>query len=267
MPSKRIESGSKKLALSLRDVSVSLGSTQVLKDVDLSLEKGDFLGIIGPNGGGKTTLLKVILDLLEPERGEVKVLGGSPSKNRKKVGYVPQYTNFDAQFPIDVWNVVLMGRLEKPGWKLFYSKRDKNIAERALRSVNMYEYRDRQISNLSSGQQQRVLIARALATEPELLLLDEPTASVDEKIKTSVYDLLEKLNKEKNLTIVLVSHDIGVLSSHVKKVGCLNTRFIYHGTDELTMDMMEEAYECPVDIIAHGHPHRVFENRMSSEEE
>ncbi|MEF8836174.1 MAG: ATP-binding cassette domain-containing protein, partial [Candidatus Thermoplasmatota archaeon] len=136
-----------------------------------------------------------------------------------------------------------------------------------LKMVDMQEYKDRQISELSGGQQQRVLIARALATEPKILLLDEPTASIDEKIQTSIYELLRNLNEKKNMTIILVSHDIGVISSYVNKVACLNKYLIYHDSDELTSEMIEASYECPVDLVAHGHPHRVFENKMPSEED
>lgn len=254
-------------AIEMKDVSVKLGDKTVLKDVSVSLNEGTFLGIIGPNGGGKTTLLKVLLGLITPEKGQVRIYGKSPSKTSDEVGYVPQYSNFDSQFPISVWDVVLMGRVGELGWKPFYSKEDKKIAEDSLKMVNMLEYKDRQISELSGGQQQRVLIARALTTEPDILLLDEPTASIDEKIQTNIYELLEKLNKKRNMTIILVSHDIGVISSYVNKVACLNKYFIYHDSDELTPEMIEASYECPVDLVAHGHPHRVFEHKMPSEED
>ncbi len=256
-----------KNAIELKDVTVRFEDTEVLKDVSVTLESGEFLGIIGPNGGGKTTLLRVLLGLLPPDKGRVRVFDEDPSKVSDKVGYVPQYSNFDAQFPISVWDVVLMGRVGKLGWKPFFSKEDKEIAERSLKMVDMESYKDRQISELSGGQQQRVLIARAMAVRPEILLLDEPTASVDEKIQTSIYDLLKELNEKEDKTIILVSHDIGVISSYVNKVACLNKHFIYHGSDELTQDMIEESYECPVDLVAHGHSHRVFENKMPSEEE
>ncbi|MFW5928677.1 MAG: metal ABC transporter ATP-binding protein [Thermoplasmatota archaeon] len=254
-------------SIELDDVTISFGETEVLKNVSVSIDAGEFLGILGPNGGGKTTLLKVLMGLLEPDKGKIRIFGNNPKNASEYIGFVPQYSNFDAQFPIDVWNVVLMGRVGKMGWKPFYSKEDKKIAKRSLKMVNMYDYKDRQISKLSGGQQQRVLIARALATEPKILLLDEPTASIDEKIKSNIYDLLKKLNEEKNITIILVSHDIGIISSYVKKVACLNKYFIYHGSDELTPDMIEASYECPVDIVAHGHPHRVFEHKMPSAEE
>lgn len=248
----------------VNQVSVYFGENKVLDQVDFHLEKGDFLGIIGPNGGGKTTLLKVILGLLKPQEGDVRLFGRPPVKARKFMGYVPQHTAFDPKFPISVWDVVLMGRLGKLGVRPFYSSSDKDKAKNALKMVEMHDFRDQHISRLSGGQQQRVLIARALATEPKILLLDEPTASVDQKVKKSLYSLLNKLNSN-GITIILVSHDIGVISSYVEKVACLNKRFIYHGTGELTTEMLEETYECPIDLITHGHPHRVFKWEMEED--
>lgn len=244
-------------ALEIDGISLILGETEVLKDVDLRLSKGDFLGIVGPNGGGKTTLLKIILGLQEPDSGKVKIFGKEPRRARDRVSYVPQHTDFDSQFPINVWNVVLMGRVGKLGWRPFFSSKDKEIAQKALEKVEMEDYKERQISDLSGGEQQRVLLARALTTEPDILLLDEPTASVDERIKKSIYELLRDLNQNNDTTIVLVSHDIGILSSYVKKIGCLNGELIYHGHSELTHQMIEESYGCEMDIISHHHEKEV----------
>ncbi len=249
------------LALDLDHVWAGYDHNNVLKDVSLKVEENEFLGIIGPNGGGKSTLLKVILGILKPSSGTVRVLGLPPSRAGRHIGYVPQYIHYDRQFPIRVRDVVLMGRLSKMGRKPFYSKEDKEHAMDALNLVQMEEFRDRQLSQLSGGQQQRVLIARALCTEPKLILLDEPTASIDQKMQKGIYELLMELNE--TATIILVTHDIGVLSSYVKKIGCINKYFIYHGTKELTRDMLEAAYECPVDLIAHGVPHRVLDHRDS----
>jgi len=250
-------------ALDVRDVSVAYGNNYVLKDVSLSVDEGEFLGIIGPNGGGKTTLLKVILGIQKPTSGTVRIFGLPPSGAYNLIGYVPQHNIFDGRFPISVWDVVLMGRLGKLGYKPFFTKKDKAIALEALAQVEMEDFRDRQISHLSGGQQQRVFIARALAMRPRLILLDEPTASVDKKMETGIYDLLKELNNE--ATIVLVTHDVGVLSTYVRKIGCLNKFFIYHDNKELTGEMLEAAYECPVELIAHGIPHRVFPNDMPEE--
>ncbi len=249
------------LALELDHVWAGYDDHDILKDVTLSVDEQEFLGIIGPNGGGKTTLLKVILGILKPNRGTVKVFGQPPSRVHRLIGYVPQYLQFDRQFPISVWDVVLMGRLGKLGMRPFYSKQDKEAALDALSQVQMEEFRGVQLSTLSGGQQQRVLIARALCSDPKLILLDEPTASIDKKMQKSIYELLTEINK--STTIILVTHDIGVLSSYVKKIGCINKYLIYHDDRELTKEMLEAAYECPVDLIAHGVPHRVFSDAHS----
>ncbi len=253
--------------IELDNVSINFGASEVLKNVSVTIGRGEFLGIIGPNGGGKTTLLKVLLGLLEPDDGKVRVLGKPPSKISDQIGYVPQYTNFDSKFPINIWDVVLMGRVGKLGWKPFFSSRDKEVALETLEKVEMAKFKDKQISELSGGQQQRVLIARALTTEPQLLLLDEPTASVDEKMRQNIYQLIRQLNEDEHITIILVSHDIGIISSYVNKIACLNKYFIYHDSKELTPEMLEASYKCPVDIIAHGHPHRVFEHKMPREDD
>ncbi len=251
-------------ALSLKNVSTGYGSQDILKNISLELLEGDFLGIIGPNGGGKTTFFKLLLGLLKPRVGSVEIFGQDPVGARRLVGYVPQYLQYDRQFPIRVRDVVLMGRLGRMGLRPFFSREDKAAAREALEMVDMAEYENHQLSSLSGGQQQRVLIARALCTRPKLLLLDEPTASVDQKMQQSIYELLKSLNQE--MTMVLVTHDIGVVSSYVKKIACLNRHLIYHDDRELTSEMLEAAYECPVELIAHGVPHRVYGHCMPGEE-
>ncbi|MCD6162811.1 MAG: ABC transporter ATP-binding protein [candidate division Zixibacteria bacterium] len=235
---------------------VSYDNYVVLEDINFQVEKLDFLGIIGPNGGGKTTLLKVIVGLIKPQKGKVLVNGKSPSKTRSSFGYVPQFAHFDRDYPINVWDVVLMGRLNKSGIFKRYSSTDKEKAAYALQQVGMYEQRRRQIGRLSGGQIQRVLIARALATQPIVLLLDEPTASIDIETADNFYELLYNLNKK--LSIILVSHDIGAVSSHVKSIACLNRKLYHHGSKELSPEAIESTYGCPVDLIAHGAPHRVL---------
>ena len=238
----------------LEGVSYAYGRAPALDSVDLRIDEGDFLGIIGPNAGGKTTLLKVILGLLSPDRGTVQVFGRPPSESRGLIGYVPQYARFDAAFPIDVLDTVRMGRLGLGRRESADEARE--AARDALDQVDLGDLAGEQIGQLSGGQLQRVLIARALASEPRILLLDEPTASVDTRIGRSVYELLEQLSDR--LSIVLVSHDIGVISRYVKTVACLNVQLHYHHSRELTEEMVELAYGCPVDLVAHGHPHRVL---------
>lgn len=240
----------------------------VLEDVNLSVYEGDFIGLVGPNGGGKTTLLRVLLGLLSPMRGEVRIMGRPVREGRRAIGYVPQVVEFDHEFPISVWNVARMGRLGRRGLLRRYKAEDDAIVAQALRQVELYNLRRRPIGELSGGQRQRAYIARALATRPAILLLDEPTSSVDPQVSTGIYDLLRGLN-EGGLTILLVSHDMGVISSYVKTVGCLNRHLFYHGEREMTADMLELAYQCPIDLIAHGVPHRVFptHNHAGPEEE
>lgn len=240
----------------LKDISVEYDGITALQDNNFTVYHNDFIGIIGPNGGGKTTLLKVILGLVRPFKGEIRVFNDTPRRARRRIGYVPQMTDFDRSFPISVRDTVLMGRLHKKRLLGFYNKHDYEAADMALRTVEMYDMRKRKTGDLSGGERQRVLIARALATEPELLLLDEPTASIDPKIKTGVYELLNGLKDR--MAIILVTHDIGVISSHIESVACLNHKLYYHGTKEIPPETLEAVYRCPVDIIAHGIPHRVL---------
>ena len=236
----------------------------VLEDINLKIFKRDVFAIIGPNGGGKTTLLKVILGLIPPERGTIRILGGPPSENRHLIGYVPQLRTFDFSYPISVRGMVLSGLLgRKPGIIKTFSAADTVLADKALETMGIAHLADRAISDLSGGEQQRAVIARALAGNPQVLLLDEPTVFVDASTETRFYDILENLTR--TMTIVLVTHDIGVIASHVTKVACLNRRLFTHDSQELTEDMIQGAYKCPVDIIAHGHPHRVLRSHPPEE--
>ena len=241
----------------LEDVWVHYDGVPVLERVTLSVQQGDFLGIIGPNGAGKTTLLKVILGLIVPSRGMVSVLGKPPEGSRKSIGYVPQHNLFDRDFPASVWDVVLMGRYARAGLLRRYSREDRRMARRVLQTVGMLDYKDQQIGKLSGGEQQRVFMARALVSEPLLLLLDEPTASIDPTMQTEFYELLESMKQR--TAIVLVSHDIGAVSTYVDKIACLNRHLFYHGSKEIGPEILEATYKCPVQMIAHGTvPHRVL---------
>ncbi len=229
----------------------------VLEDINLTVEKNDFIGLIGPNGGGKTTLLKIILGLLQPQKGNIRVMGTTPKHGRRHIGYVPQFAVFDTDFPISVQDVVRMGRLGPHRMFKPYTKQDDDVVLERLSWVNMLDHKTEALNELSGGQRQRVYIARALANEPALLLLDEPTVSVDIEARTKIYELLHDINQN-GVTILLVSHDLNVISSYVKTIACLNCTLYYHNEKEITAEMLKTGYNCPVDLIAHGLPHRVL---------
>ncbi len=221
---------------------------EILKDINLTVNKGDFVSIIGPNGGGKTTLLKLILGLLTPSRGSVKIKGLVPAKNGTVVGYVPQIINHNLNFPASALDVVLMGKYNPKKRFTFQNKRkDRQEALNALGQIGMADHAGRKISDLSGGQRQRVLIARALVTDPELLVLDEPTASLDTKGQTDFFKLLKELNRK--LTILVVSHDLLIVSAYAKSIACVNKRLHYHQTVGTTGELMEAFYSCSVEEV------------------
>jgi zinc transport system ATP-binding protein len=237
----------------------------ILEEVNLSVQAGEFLAIIGPNGGGKTTLLRLLLGLLQPDSGEIRILGIPPKTARQRIGYVAQDIHINREFPITALDVVLMGKLA-PGWgRHIIRRKDRIAAHDALEQMGMGAYCRHRIGELSGGQRQRVLIARALVTQPELLFLDEPTASIDTAGQSEFYCLLRELNRK--ITIVMVSHDIMVLSSYVKSVACVNRNLHYHDHAEISAEMVAMMYPhandntCPVELITHGRlPHRVLKD-------
>ncbi|MDZ7766175.1 MAG: metal ABC transporter ATP-binding protein [Melioribacteraceae bacterium] len=243
-------------AIEVNNVYFKYEEVNILEEINFSVDDRDFVGIIGPNGGGKTTLIKILVGLLKPQQGEVKIFGQSVSKAKNLIGYVPQIFNFDPNYPISVEEVVLLGRLTA-GRKSFRNKTDLKIVHDCLEKVGMIDYKHELIGNLSGGQKQRVLIARAIAVQPKILILDEPTASIDSRAGKNFYDLLDELNKE--MTIIMISHDIGVVSQYVKKIACLNKNLVFHDSKEISKEMLEQTYQCPVDLIAHGLPHRVLD--------
>jgi zinc transport system ATP-binding protein len=218
--------------IELKGVSFAYEKEFVVKDVSLVVHKGDYLGVIGPNGGGKSTLLKLILGLLTPTRGEVFLFGKSINqfKDRPKFGYISQVVaHTDPHFPMTVKEVVAMGRYPRLGLVHFPTKEDKSKVQKALEQVEMWEFRDRLIGDLSGGEKQRVFIARALAGEPEVIVLDEPTAGVDVKTQKQFYELLQKLNKELSLTLILVSHELDVVEKEATEIAYINGCLVYYG--------------------------------------
>ena len=236
-----------KPAIRFRGVSFTYGGAPVLEEVNVTIPERDFVCIIGPNGGGKTTLVKLALGLIEPQRGSVEVLGTTPYHARRRVGYMPQHAHLDPQFPVSVMDVVLMGRLGGETSVGPYRRRDRAVAEQALEEVGLVDLRGRRFSRLSGGQRQRVLIARALACEPELVLLDEPTASLDPVVQESLYALMRGLNER--LTVVMVSHDVGFVSVYFKTAVCVNHRVHMHASSELTHQRVAEMYGREVRLI------------------
>ena len=244
-------------AVEIKNLTVSYGDTPALNDISVDIEEKDFVGIMGPNGGGKSTLLKSILGLIPIKSGEIKIMGDSSKKAVNQIGYVPQFSNMDRSFPITVLETVLCGMLT-PGLHPFFrfSPQMKEKAMEYLKMVSLEDLYKRQISSLSGGEFQRMLLARAIASDPRLLMLDEPTAAVDPASKELIYELLGSLNEKK--TIILVTHDLMTVASNVKRIICINRGLIYHGEPKLTENIVEELYNCPVDLIAHGVPHRVL---------
>ena len=231
-------------------VSFSYGGPMVLEQVDLAVDEGEFVGLVGPNGGGKSTLLKILLGLLEPGSGRVQVLGLAPARARSALGYVPQFAAFPRDFPISAEEVVLQGRLDRARLLGGYRAADREVARQALMETGVWDLRVRPIGTLSGGQLQRVLIARALATQPKLLILDEPTASIDPRAEMDIFDLLKELKAR--MTILVVSHDIGFISQYVTRIACLNRTLVCHSASELTGEMIQQLYGAPVRMIRHG---------------
>lgn len=233
----------------LDNVSFAYKQRNILEDVNLQICRGEFASIVGPNGGGKTTLLKLILGLIKPDTGKIRVLGKMPDQARQQVGYMPQYAHLDMDFPATVMDVVLMGRLSKT--TLWFSKKDRVEALTAIDEVGMTTAVDTGFNELSGGQKQRILIARALCSRPEVLLLDEPTANVDVQAEENLLSILQKLNLK--MTILLVSHDLGFVSKYVKSVICVNRRVVIHPTTLVNGALIKDIYHGDLKMVRHDH--------------
>lgn len=242
--------------LKLNNIHAGYNGVNILKGVNLIINDTDFIGVIGPNGGGKTTLLKVILGLLKPNKGLIS-FSSLPGKV-KSIGYLPQGNVFDTQFPIKVLDVVLSGLASKKKLWQRSNKSEVIEAERLLQKTGMMNYKNSAIGELSGGQKQRVLLCRALIHEPKLLILDEPSTYVDKDFEGELYDMLQELNNK--MAVLLVSHDIGIISSIVKTIACVNGSLHYHESNKISEEVLQN-YNCPVELVTHGKvPHRVLKN-------
>jgi zinc transport system ATP-binding protein len=248
--------------LEIEDITYRYHDRNVIENVSLTIKQGDFLGLVGPNGSGKSTLIKTILGLIKPDKGKVKLFGQEIEKFKswENIGYVSQKANsFNSGFPATVFEVVAMGLVGKKGLFSFQNKSDKRLISEAISTVGMNEFKNRNIGELSGGQQQRVFIARALVSDPKLLILDEPTVGVDIQNVQSFYSLLSTLNREKGLTLLLVSHDVGVISEKVTDVACINKTLHFHGDREAYKQYeksnLSSFYGHDVKIITHDHHH------------
>jgi len=242
--------------LSIESVSAGYGGEIILKDVNLEISAHDFLGVIGPNGGGKTTLLKVMMGLIKPVRGKIIFTDGNDNDQRNLFGYLPQVSKSDNKFPIPVMEVVLSGLSKAGKWMNIPTKADKELARAIMEKTGILGLRDKVIGELSGGQMQRVFLARAIIASPRLLVLDEPNTYVDSNFEKDLYELLIELNKE--MAVIVVSHDLGMVSSYVKTIACVNRGLHYHHSNVITEELLT-AYNCPIDLIAHGDlPHRIL---------
>ena len=236
-------------AMIIEDVAFAYNNRVVLENVNLTVAQREFVWIVGPNGGGKTTLIKIMLGLLRPRSGRVTVFGASAASSRRRIGYMPQQAHLDLRFPATVMDVALMGRLNsgvRPG---LHSAADREAARSALDLVGLTAMRDRPIAELSGGQQRRLLIARALTGDPELLLLDEPTANLDRQVERELHDLLLELNKR--LTVILVSHDPTFVWDFVERVVCVHRTVAVHPTANLAREAISELYGTPMRMVQH----------------
>lgn len=247
--------------LEIRNLSAGYDSLVVLYNVNLVIHELDFVGVIGPNGGGKTTLLKNILGLLTPLSGEILFDESMSCDDCRRIGYLPQITNIDRKFPISVFDVVKSGLMSRKHIIGKFSKEENERALNLLTEMGIYEIRNKAIGELSGGQIQRTLMCRALVNNPKLLILDEPSTYVDNRFERELYEKLRFLNE--HLTILLVSHDLGTISTYVKSFACVNGTLHYHAGNQVTPELLE-AYECPIQIITHGEiPHTVLYTHKS----
>lgn len=239
----------------LNSVNAGYNGDLVLRDVNFEVYSNDFIGIIGPNGGGKTTLVKVILGLIKPSKGKVNYYFDIHDSEHA-IGYLPQANIIDRKFPISVWDVVLSGFLNRERIIGRNSKQEKQIAEELMDKTGILALKKKPIGELSGGQMQRVFLCRSIVSSPKLLILDEPNTYVDNKFESELYELLLELNK--SMAILIVSHDVGMISTYIKTIACVNNEVHYHRSNIISEEQLK-SYNCPIQLITHGEiPHTVL---------
>ncbi len=241
--------------ITLENVSYGYGNSTILENVNLAINPSDYIVVIGPNGGGKTTLIRLIMGLLKPQTGEISY---NLKTSVHQIGYVPQFSLFEWQFPLTVRDVIRMGRMSRRGLMARFTKSDDQAVNRVAAKLQIEFLLGSMIGELSGGELQRVLISRALISNPELLILDEPTASIDADSRNILNNILIELNKE--IPIIMITHDAAVITPQITRIACVNRKFFLHESGEVPRHTLEEVYGCPIELIAHGVPHRVLED-------
>lgn len=243
--------------IQISNLNAAYEGKTVLSQVNLTVYERDFLGIIGPNGGGKTTLVKCILGLHKPEQGNIRFFKNGKEVSNINMGYLPQYNSIDRKFPISVYEVILSGLSKQKSLLQRYNKAHHEQVRQIIARMGLEGLEERAIGELSGGQLQRTLLGRALVSNPEVVILDEPNTYIDKRFETKLYSLLEEINRER--AIVLVSHDIGTVLKNVKTIACVNETVHYHPHTEVPTEWLEEHFGCPIEMLGHGtFPHRVL---------
>jgi zinc transport system ATP-binding protein len=243
--------------IELKNVSAGYNGETIIEDVSLEIFRNDFIGVIGPNGAGKTTLIKTILRLITPYKGEINYFFKA-RKSEAPIGYLPQVNTIDNRFPITVKDVIMSGLLSRKKLIKRFTKEEKQKADILIKQMKIEKIASKPIGELSGGQMQRVFLCRAIISDPELLILDEPNTFVDNKFESELYEILKKLNEK--MAIVVVSHDIGTISTYVKTIACVNRKVHYHKSNIISQEQLD-SYNCPIQLITHGHiPHTVLES-------
>ena len=243
--------------IKIDNLSAGYENKAVLHDINLEVAEKDFLGIIGPNGGGKTTLMKVILGLLEPTEGKITYYDNGTPTERLEIGYLPQYNSIDKKFPISVYEVILSGLNRQKNLFRRFTKEHHERVKETISMMGLEGMENKTIGQLSGGQMQRALLGRAIVSDPKAIILAEPNTYIDKRFEARLYSLLEEINKER--TIILVSHDIGSVLQNVKSIACVNGTLDYHPQSEVSAEWIEEKLQCPIELLGHGElPHRVL---------